>query len=240
MKKLMVIAALFVLVTSGFAQSDVRNAVDNYYAAAKNEQISTYMNSMDTSQMDAADVQATRELTLGIWEAYDTDSYSISNFKYYIDGDYALATYHMDAHISGRENVENNLEYISFLHKVGGSWKIVFVMPLAEYLESSAEMQSLKIFDDALDEQHTLYVAQPAEAEVLFDGEPMGDLGSEINSTVGTCTTDDYCGSHGLGECRNGRCTGAAEEGGGGSGSSCCGTAFILMLVPLLAIVCRD
>lgn len=207
---------MFILLAFGivFANS-YEDALEAYYSASVLEDANAFMESVDTSNASSSQLANTLELTILIWEEYDTDAYSISNLECIEDAGYALCKYSLYAKISGAETLSYDLEYISLLHKIDGLWKVSFAMPLDEYLETRAEQQKLATTDAMLDDLHELYLKEPIDGSkyLTFNGAPLQDLSTDLNEMHYSCTTDEYCQQNGYGaSCEGGTCSGAPEE----------------------------
>ncbi|MCK4319441.1 hypothetical protein KAW38_02615 [Candidatus Micrarchaeota archaeon] len=229
---------IFVLLLFGFFFANtVGDTVNGYYLASYNEDIDVYMGYMDVLDLTDEEVQTTRELTLGIFSAYNTEEYMVTDLEHVVDGKYALAQYELYAKISGAESVEYTLDYVMLLHNIMGDWKIVFVMPLDDYLESSNQIQIMAIADDMLETEHEAYQEEPSEDPVVyFDDEPMSDLEYELDDSLYSCTTDAYCQKNNLGNvCAAGTCAFAQLPDDRFSG--CCGSIFILLGVLVFAVL---
>jgi len=244
---------MFILLAFGilFANS-YEDALEAYYSASLLEDADAFMDSVDTSNATAPQIANTRELTLLIWEEYNTDAYSISNLECIEDADYALCKYTLYAEISGAEILSYELEYISLLHKIDGIWKVSFAMPLDEYLETRAEQQKLATTDAMLDDLHELYLKEPIDGPkyVTFNGAPLQDLSTDLNEMQYSCTTDEYCQHNGYGaSCEGGTCSGAPEEGWEEIGwenlatsepsgeEKPCALAFLILTLPLALLI---
>ncbi|MFH1393849.1 MAG: hypothetical protein ABII71_04030 [Candidatus Micrarchaeota archaeon] len=202
--------ALIAVLLCGIAHANtVDGALKAYYDAAMAEDIGTYMASLDQTDMDALAVEMTRDLALETWKRYDTDEYLLSGLDYVIDdeGDYSLAIYRMRGRISGYEGtLEEDLDYVSLLHKVGGDWKIVFAMPYSDYIESTDELRGFSTKYSAARMAEEYYSWEPNEtAGILLDGEPMSDLSHEMEAELNSCTSDEYCQRNGLGDVCDGQ-----------------------------------
>ncbi|MBD3390036.1 hypothetical protein GF415_03740 [Candidatus Micrarchaeota archaeon] len=226
MKKIMI---ALVLIAALFA-AGVEDAVAGYYAANKNEDIEEFMEYVDTSGREQTEIDYEQEMVLAIWEAYDTEEYYIEGLEYSTDasGEYAMAGYLLNATISGAENFNYELDYVMLLHKVGGNWKVKYVMPYEEYVNMSEQARGIAAIDYLAEEEHRLASEQVEAAEPTFDGMPPQDLSSEIASASGggqegiaskecsdtwDCTWDETC--------KDGVCVPAPQQG--------CGTAFVLL-----------
>ncbi len=226
MKKLMIAVILFAAV---FA-AGIEDTIAGYYAANKNENIEEFMNYVDTSGLDASEIEYEMQMVLGIWEAYDTEEYHIRGLEYATDpsGEYAMAGYSLNATVSGAENFDYELDYVMLLHSVGGSWKVSSVMPYEEYVNMSEQSRDLMAIDYLAGEEYGLVSAPLEPADPTFDGKPPEDLSSEIASAAGSsgpsagtkkCSGTLDCGWDET--CENGVCVPAPQED--------CGTAFVLL-----------
>ena len=226
-----------------------QQALDAYYNAFMLEDIDSFMDAVDTSNTTSEQVSNTRELTMLLWQQYDTDSYSISELECLEDGDDALCEYRLHAKISGAESLSYDLEYIALLHKVSGEWKVSFAMPLDEYLETREEQEKLAMVDAMLDDEHDLYFQAPQDGQkyATFNGEPLQDLTDELDEMFYSCFTDEYCQQNGYGNsCSNGECIDSIGDGWADVGwedisvepeQASCPLSFGLLLIPLMLVL---
>ena len=192
--------------------SGVTESIDGYYQANQDENIDEFMGYVDTSSLDASEIEFQKQMMLGIWGAYDTDEYRIAGVEYSMDpsGEYAMAGYSLNATISGAENFNYELDYVMLLHKVGGTWKVSTVMPYEEYVNFTQESRQLSAIDYLSEEEYELVSAPLEPAKPTFDGAPPQDLSSEIATAVNSCQSDAYCASRGMGSCISGVCSGSS------------------------------
>lgn len=220
-----------------FAAS-IGNTVNTYYEASKQEDIESYMSHIDTSEMETDEIEHIKELTLGIWDVYDTDHYTVSNLEYFTESEYSMAQYTLNASVSGAENFEFELEYVMLLHDIDGNWKVVSSMPYEEYVNLTEESRALGAIDYVLEEEHYLHTIPLEKAEATFDGKPGENLSDEIESAVESCISDEYCASFGMGQCMDGTCSSmqrpeASEE-------DVCGPGFVLLLIVALVAFMKN
>ena len=226
MKKIMIALVLF----AALFAAGIEDTVAGYYAANKNEDIEEFMGYVDTGGLEQSEIDYEKEMVLEIWEAYDTEEYYIRGLEYSTDaeGEYAMAGYSLNATVSGAEDFNYELDYVMLLHKVGGSWKVAYVMPYEEYVNMSEQARDLMAIDYIAEEEYVL-ASEPVEAaEPTFDGMPPQDLSAEIASASGDgqgevvstgcidtwdCAWDETC--------EEGVCVPAPQED--------CGTAFVLL-----------
>ncbi|MCP4647588.1 MAG: hypothetical protein GY852_07620 [bacterium] len=224
MKKLLI---ALILCAALFA-AGIEDTIAGYYAASKSENIEEFMSYVDTSDLDASEIEYEREMMLGIWEAYDTEEYHIRGLEYSTDtsGEYAMAGYSLNATISGAENFDYELDYVMLLHSVGGNWKVSYVMPYEEYVNMSEQSRDLMAIDYLSEEEYELGSAPLEPADPTFDGKPPEDLSAEIASASGTSTGGtqqcrDTWDCDWDETCEKGVCVPAPQDG--------CGTAFVLI-----------
>jgi len=136
------IFVLLILVSVSFAQFE--ELIEAHQAAAKNEDWDAYIATFDTGQMNESDIETMKGIAETIWKNYDTEYYKVSNVSSIVEGEDALVQYHLEAQIRGIEESEVDEEYFALLHLVGGEWKIVYNMPLSDYLELTESVQKLK------------------------------------------------------------------------------------------------
>ncbi len=234
---MMKITFFLVLISMVAFAASIENTVNEYYESSKQEDIESYMDHIDTSEMEEDEIDHIRELSLGIWEAYDTDHYTVSNLKYFTESDYSMAQYTLNASVSGAEDFEFELDYVMLLHRIDGSWKVVSSMPYEEYVNLSEESRALEAIDYVLEEEHYLHTIPLEKAGPTFDGKPGKNLSSEIESAVESCTSDEYCASVGMGRCINGKCS--SGQSSGASEEDVCGPGFVLLLTVALASFMR-
>lgn len=130
-----------------FSFAQFEEALEAHHSAAKNEDWDAYIATFDTTGMNSTDMEAMRKVAAAVWQRYDTESYSISNVSDIVQGDEALVQYHLTAEISGAENASVDDEYMAFFHLVGSDWKIVYTLPLSDYLELTESAQRMKTLD---------------------------------------------------------------------------------------------
>ena len=160
------IFVLLVLASVSFAQFG--ELIEAHHAAAKNKDWDAYIDTFDTGGMSPEEIEAMREIAEAVWERYDTDFYLVSNVSSITEGEDALVQYHLNANISGAESAEVDGEYFALLHMVGGEWKIVFNMPLEDYLEISEGIQKLKAAEavvGVMDAKENQTLVEPPELE---------------------------------------------------------------------------
>jgi hypothetical protein len=201
---------LFILLFSAIGFSNTAyDVIHDYYQATADEDIDTYMQLLDLSMSNDDGVQRTKYFALKIWEDYDTDSFTISNYRQYEDSQgYILAKYHIDAKVSGKEIEQVDMHHIALLRPHQGTYKIMFALPLGIYDEAVMQHNRLRIMDDMVQKRVEYLDKEPqGEPIVLFNGEPMQELGDEIEDMKYSCTTEQYCIKAGLGQnCVDGYC----------------------------------
>jgi len=225
---MMKITFFLVLISMAAFAASIENTVNAYYESSKAEDIESYMSHIDTSKMGDEEINHVRELTLGIWDAYNTDHYTVSNLRYFTESNYSMAQYTLNASVSGAENFEFELEYVMLLHKIDGSWRVVSSMPYEEYANVTEESRALEAIDYVLEEEHYLHTIPLEKAEPTFDGKPGKNLSSEIESAVESCASDEYCASVGMGRCTNGKCNSIQSSETGEE--DVCGPGFVILL----------
>lgn len=260
MKKILLVLLAFGML---FANSP-QEALDSYYTAFMQEDIDAFMDSACTSNRTNSQVSDTRELLSGLWQHYDTDAYAISGLECIEEGEDALCEYKLHAEISGAETLSYDLDYIALLHKVNGQWKVCFAMPLDEYLETREEQEKLAIVDAMLDDEHELYFKEPLDGVkyATFNGQPLQDLGTELEDMLYSCSTDEYCQKNGYGDyCQGGMCSGSsspADSSGDGweevdwgdlsdgaaqpppGETDACGGTLAFLLLPLILFIKKN
>jgi len=238
--------ALIVVFVSGlyYASSmSVSDTVSEYYKITANEDLNAYMNILDTSKSTDESIKHTRAMAKEVFDKYDTDTHKVSNLKYIVDGDYALAKYTLYAKISGAESFDYTLTYIMLLHNIDGKQKVSFVMPLHDYLKLTEETRKSQIVNDMVETEEEKY-NQTLEVEdeqtsgdvnVYFDGEPMGNLSDSLKKDIYSCTTDEYCKNNNLGDtCNDGLCSNYEDENPLSGGL--CSPLFVLIGVGASAV----
>lgn len=211
---------VFVLMLLGLGclYAGAQESLKSYYQASVDEDIDTYLDSMDLSDKDDEGVQATRMLVLDVWSKYDTEYFEITDYREVEDDEgYVLAKYHLKAGISGQESETVDLDHVALMRKIGGEYKVEFAMPLGMYDELVQQSNTLNIYDQMLERKRVYLAVEPSgQAGVLFDGEPMQDLSSEIEEMDNGCSSDEYCQKHNLGSvCASGSCTYAQQPDDG-------------------------
>jgi len=164
------IIVLLVLASVSFAQFE--ELIEAHQAAAQNEDWEAYITTFDTSEMNSSEIESMRGIVEAVWENYDTEYYEVSNLSSITEGEDALVQYHLKAQITGVEEAEVDEEYFALLHLVGGRWKLVFNMPLSDYLELTEGVQKLKVVEtvaEIAEEKEKQAAVEPPEIEV--DGE---------------------------------------------------------------------
>lgn len=226
MKKALIALVLF----SALFAAGIEETIAGYYAANQDEDIEEFMGYVDTSGLSGPEIEFERQMVLGVWEAYDTESYRISGLEYAVDesGEYAMAGYSLNATISGAENFNYELDYVMLLHTVGGSWKVSYLMPYEEYVNMSDEGRGIMAINYLAEEEYMLVSAPREPAEPTFDGNPPEDLSGEIESAVGSCASDAYCKNIGMGSCVGGKCSQVEAGMRGAAPQEGCVTAFVL------------
>ena len=162
------VLVLLVLASVSFAQFE--ELIEAHQAAAKNEDWDAYIATFDTSEMNASGIENMEGIVEAVWENYDTEYYEVSNLSSIVEGEDALVQYHLKAEISGAEEAEVDEEYFALLHLVEGEWKIVFNMPLSDYLELTEGVQKLKAVEtvaEIAEEKENQSVVEPPEIEAI-------------------------------------------------------------------------
>jgi hypothetical protein len=161
------IFVLLVLASVSFAQFE--ELIEAHQSAAKNEDWEAYIATFDTSEMNESDIETMRGIVEAIWANYDTEYYEVSNLSFITEGEDALVQYHLKAKITGVEEAEVDEEYFALLHLVEGEWKIVYNMPLSDYLELTEGVQKLKAVEtivEVTEEKENQTIMEPPEIEI--------------------------------------------------------------------------
>ncbi|MCP4646391.1 MAG: hypothetical protein GY852_01480 [bacterium] len=164
------IIVLLVLASVSFAQFE--ELIEAHQSAAQNEDWEAYITTFDTSEMNSSEIESMKGIVEAVWEKYDTEYYEMSNLSSITEGEDALVQYHLKAQITGAEGAEVDEEYFALLHLVEGEWKIVFNMPLSDYLELTESVQKLKVVEkvaEIAEEKEKQAAVEPPGMEV--DGE---------------------------------------------------------------------
>ncbi len=198
---------LIILSAATYSASMYENLIDSFYQATVDEDYGAYLSYIDTSNWSQEDYDVMENMVEGVWQNYDTESYSISNFHYEVNGDYAMAVYNLESAITGYENINVNLTYVALFHNVGGSWKIAFNMPLADYLDFTDTMSYINSYKEVVDIETEKYAQPNNPGIILIDGEIPENLDYELEQDLKYCISNDYCINNGLGNaCINNEC----------------------------------
>ncbi len=232
MKKILL---LLLFAVGLFFAASVQTVVNNYYQASADENMDRFLSTMDLSEYTADDISSMKTIIQKIWDNYDTDYFSIRNFHYTQDGDYALAKYTLNASISGAEDITYQLDYVMLLHYTQGDWKVVWVKPLQEYLDESDNISALLTADAAINLSYEDYESDVSKKEPSFtlDGEEMENLDTDLKADLYSCKSDAYCQEKGWGSCENGKCSAPPKDesaGGEESDGVCFGSAGLVAL----------
>jgi hypothetical protein len=170
------VIVLLVLASVSFAQFE--ELVEAHQSAAMEEDWDAYIATFDTSEMNESEIESMRGIVEAIWANYDTEYYEVSNLSSIEEGDDALVQYHLKAKITGVEEAEVDEEYFALLHLVGGEWKIVYNMPLEDYLELTEGVQKLKAVEtvvEVAEAKENQTTVEPPEAVLTGNEEAAGE-----------------------------------------------------------------
>ena len=226
------IMLLLALCSLSFAQFD--ELLDSHYQASQNEDWNAYIATFDTSEMSPQDIQNMRDVVETVWKNFDTDSYQVSELTYILDGEgYALVRYVLQMEISGAESTSIDTEYIVLCRLSGSSWKLLYNMPLLDYLEFTDDVQDFVAAERAAEIFYNKTSYEPGgDGVALLDGSP-AKYTPDTEAEEGFCETDYDCQVNNWGnECVEGVCIHVQQPpppppppGVGG-----CGTAYILLI----------
>jgi len=170
------ILLLLVLTSISFAQFE--EIIDAHHSAAKNEGWEEYIATCDTSEMNSSAIETMQGIVEAVWENYDTVYYEVSNVSSIVDEEDALVQYHLKAQITGAEEAEVDEEYFALLHLTNGEWKIVYNMPLSDYLELTESVQKLKAVEtvaEIAEEKENQSIVELPEKEETNDTDNMDE-----------------------------------------------------------------
>ncbi len=170
---------LILLIGSIYAYTP-EEAVYKYYEITAKENIDEYMNIMDLGDLTEEEIARTKLIATTVFSEYDTVRYSINNLKIIEDEDYALAKYTLSGETNGAERIDYELDYIMLLHRYKDEWKVVFVMPLQEYLDTESSVRKMEIINDMID---TITDQTKEEPVIYFNEEPMQPVEVESESS---------------------------------------------------------
>lgn len=211
MKKILVLIVLFAL---SFAQ--FQELLNAHYQASKDENWDAYIATFDTSDMGPGALTDMRSAVEAVWGAYDTDSFRVTGLSSVLDGKgYALLKYNLTLTISNAQgSFTNNMEYVALCRQSGTKWKLLYSMPLADYLD----------FTDSIGNTTSTMVA----AESYYNKttkEPVGNALASMDGAAPAYSADT--------EAAEAPPTGAGASGETTPGKGCCGSAFILAFAAL-------
>ena len=195
---------IILLLMISLSYASFEEVLEGYYQASIDEDYNKYISYIDTSGWNSSDHELMESIVKGIWENYDIESYSINNLEYEQGENYTLATYDLESKITGAENINISLKYITLFHRVGNEWKIVYNMPLTDYLNFTDSMSYIIAYKKTAE----IEINEPSNpATILIDNEEPQNLENELERDLNYCITDEYCRENGLGDkCINERC----------------------------------
>ncbi len=212
MKKIMFV--LLLLASVSFAQFE--ELLNANYQASKDEDWNAYVATFDTSDMSPGAIEDMRTVVEAVWGGYDTDSFRVTDLSYVLDGNgYALLKYNLTLTVSdakGSGSFTNNMEYVALCRQSGSKWKLLYSMPLADYLE----------FTDSINNATTTMVATEAYYNNATK-KPVGDGLASMDGAAPAYSPDTEAAEKPLG----------TGTGGGTTPSKGCGSAFILAFAAL-------
>lgn len=204
MKKKMIIGTMVGLILSmvfstGAVRADTtKNMVDalrEYYAVSKIEDIQAYMAIMDLSDADnfpPGHIENTRQLALDVWKMYDILEYELNDIEAVVDeaGEYGLIRYHISQVLQGPDSEgvikssTMDIDYIALMHNTD-RWQIVYLMPEAAYVRNVANLSGVNMVADMIEEDRDRITNIPPEASFsIMPESPQGGDTVILTSTA--------------------------------------------------------
>ena len=161
------VLALFV----SLSFASLQGVVDAFLKAQMDESWNSYVEATDLSDLNATALEEHKAYVEAFWERLDLLSYEISDFKEVINGSYALAAFNVSSRVrvesTGKE-YSYERPYVALLHRSDG-WKVVYMMPLATYLEMTEEYAVVSQLNKA---SQILQPEPLSDEQLLIDGKP--------------------------------------------------------------------
>ncbi|MFH1588569.1 MAG: SHOCT domain-containing protein [Candidatus Diapherotrites archaeon] len=180
MKKLLLL--FFVLIFSSIVLADSpEEAIEKYYSSSAAENLEEYFSVTDLTGLDQEDIALEKRIVELMWNTIDEQTYSITEKETVIDeaGENALVQFKLSASYKNMKTGEatsfTEMAYIALLSKQG-NWKIVYSVPMKEYLElrqRTVEMKAIEAEMESFIEQNP-----KEEGKLLVDGKPWDGNGT--------------------------------------------------------------
>ncbi len=175
MKEKIVFLLLILFCFSFVSANSPKEAVEKYYSSSASENLEEYFSVVDLSGLTEEDTALEKMIVELTWNTIDEQTYSIKEMESVMDetGTGALVQFKLSASYKNTKTGEttsfNDVDYIALLSKQE-NWKIVYSIPMKEYLELRQRTLDLKAVEE---EMQTFKEEEPkTEGKLLVDGKP--------------------------------------------------------------------
>lgn len=154
--------------------ADMIDALYEYYEVCQREDIQAYMETMDFSDADKYPpnhVENSEKLAQDAWALYDILDFELSEIEAVVDeaGEFGLIKYHVRETLEGPDSngeiktATLEIDYIALMHNVA-TWKIVYLMPEAAFVQNVANLSPVSVIADMIEEDRDRIINEPPEA----------------------------------------------------------------------------
>ncbi len=172
---------LFLIFFSFVSADSPEEAIEKYYSSSASENLDEFFSVTDLTGLTEEDIALEKRIVELMWNTIDEQTYSITEKKTVIDkaGENALVQFKLSASYKNIKTAEEtsftDMAYIALLSKQE-NWKVVFSIPIKEYLELRERTVEMKAIEE---EAQTLIDDNPKEdGKVLIDGKPWDENGN--------------------------------------------------------------
>jgi len=188
MKKILILFFILFFSLTVLADSP-EEAIEKYYSSSAVENLEEYFSVTDLTGLNQEDIALEKRIVELTWNTIDEQTYSIKEKETVIDeaGENALVQFKLSASYknvkTGEATSFSDMVYIALLSKQE-NWKIVYSIPMKEYLELREKTVQMKAIES---EMESLIEDNPKEdGKVLIDGKPwIGNGGTGQGSLLG-------------------------------------------------------
>ena len=154
--------------------ADMIDALYEYYEVCQREDIQAYMEIMDFSDADKYPpnhVENSEKLAQDAWALYDILDFELSEIEAVVDeaGEFGLIKYHVRETLEGPDSngeiktATLEIDYIALMHNLA-TWKIVYLMPEAAFVQNVANLSPVSVIADMIEEDRDRIINEPPEA----------------------------------------------------------------------------